>query len=51
MLSSQKAIDLIHKFEGWDDPWIWPGDASGVTIGYGYDLGYEPFKKEWAGLL
>ena len=51
MLSSQKAIDLIHKFEGWDDPWIWPGDASGVTIGYGYDLGYEPFKKDWVGRI
>jgi GH24 family phage-related lysozyme (muramidase) len=51
MLSSQKAIDLIHKFEGWDDPWIWPGSDSGITIGYGYDLGYEPFQKDWVGRI
>jgi len=30
----------------------WPGGASGVTIGIGYDLGYQPtFEADWAGLL
>lgn len=31
----------------------WPGGASGVTIGVGYDIGYQQatFKKDWAGLL
>lgn len=32
----------------------YPGGASGVTIGIGYDLGYntkEQFEKDWAGVL
>jgi len=30
----------------------WPGGASGVTIGVGYDLGYQAaFEADWAGLL
>jgi len=30
----------------------WPGGASGVTIGVGYDLGYQTtFDADWAGLL
>ena len=30
----------------------WPGGASGVTIGIGYDLGYQTtFEADWAGLL
>jgi hypothetical protein len=30
----------------------WPGGASGVTIGIGYDLGYQTtFESDWAGLL
>lgn len=30
----------------------WPGGASGVTIGVGYDLGYQSdFEKDWADLL
>ena len=45
---SQRAIDLIIGFEVtsqaaytklYSHP-IWPGGASGVTIGIGYDLGY-----------
>ena len=51
MLSSQKAIDLILKFEGWDNPWEFQGGASGITIPYGYDLGYEPFLHDWVGKL
>lgn len=48
---SQKSRDLILSFEGFDVPWRWPGQSSGITIGRGYDLGYEPFDKDWAGLL
>ena len=52
MKSSEAAIELIHRFEGFDQPWIWPGGQSGITIGYGYDLGYEPsFLHDWCGLL
>lgn len=52
MISSQKAVDLILGFEGTDSPWVWPGDASGVTIGAGYDLGYEQkFESDWRGLI
>jgi len=30
----------------------WPGGGSGVTIGIGYDLGYQAtFEADWAGLL
>jgi hypothetical protein len=30
----------------------WPGGASGVTIGVGYDLGYQTtFEADWSGLL
>jgi GH24 family phage-related lysozyme (muramidase) len=32
--------DLIISFEGCDHHPDWPGGASGVTIGWGYDLGY-----------
>jgi hypothetical protein len=45
---SQKAIDLIVFYEVNDEPTYtrrytaptWPGGASGVTIGIGYDIGY-----------
>jgi GH24 family phage-related lysozyme (muramidase) len=48
----QKAIDFILEAEGIDQPSQWPGAESGVTIGYGYDLGYETnFENDWAGRL
>lgn len=48
MRSGAKAIALIHRFEGVDNPRSWPGKASGVTIPYGYDLGYEQhFEDDW----
>jgi GH24 family phage-related lysozyme (muramidase) len=48
----QRAIDLILKSEGIDQPWKWPGGSSGITIGYGYDLGYETtFVRDWAGVI
>jgi GH24 family phage-related lysozyme (muramidase) len=51
---SPNARDLIFKFEGVDQPWDWPGGASGITIGYGYDLGQEPaddFHADWTSYL
>lgn len=55
---SKKAQQLILSEEGIDQPWKWPGvdsnDASGVTIGVGYDLGYvdrESFEKTWKDVL
>lgn len=59
---SQEAADLIIAFEIGDranysrrfgSP-IWPGAASGVVIGIGYDLGYvsaEQFAADWKSSL
>src|ERR1044072_9390241 len=48
----QKAIDLILEAEGLDQPYLWPGGQSGITIGYGYDLGYEKtFDTDWKDVL
>lgn len=56
---SQESIDLIIKYEvGGGEKYYskyltkptWPQGASGVTIGIGYDLGYNSasqFKKDW----
>lgn len=49
---SEKALDLIIGFEGLNQPGKWPGSASGITVGYGYDLGHvtaEKFESDWAG--
>jgi GH24 family phage-related lysozyme (muramidase) len=46
----QAAINLILSDEGVDQPWEWPGGDSGITIGHGYDLGFESedrFVKDW----
>jgi len=60
---SQKALDLIIKHEvGGGEPYYnkalkkpcYPGGASGVTIGVGYDLGYnseEQFTADWGKVL
>lgn len=51
---TEKAKKLIFDFEGIDQPSDWPGGASGITIGLGYDLGYESagdFEKDWKALL
>src|SRR5260370_10656324 len=51
---SPKARDLIFEFEGVDQPSQFPGGASGITIGYGYDLGQEPaddFHADWTPYL
>src|SRR4051812_9904678 len=51
---TEKAKKLIFDFEGIDQPCDWPGGQSGITIGIGYDLGYEStgdFEKDWQPLL
>lgn len=62
-LISQKAFDLIIEYEvGGGSSYYnralktptYPGGESGVTIGIGYDLGYntlEQFKKDWESVL
>ena len=47
---SKNALDLIYHFEGLDTAFNWPGGASGITIGIGFDLGYnlrEQIQKDW----
>jgi GH24 family phage-related lysozyme (muramidase) len=48
---SDKAIDLILESEGCDIVPSWPGGASGITYGHGYDLGYNSeaqIKRDWS---
>jgi|GEM_PF-5971195 len=53
MIISQKAIDLIVREEVSSEAYYrrhythpeWPGGASGVTVGIGYDLGYQSVAK------
>lgn len=47
-----KALELVLDAEGFDQPGKWPGGDSGITIGIGYDLGYESsFVDDWKSLL
>jgi GH24 family phage-related lysozyme (muramidase) len=51
---TEKAKNLIWEYEGIDQPGEWPGGDSGVTIGLGYDLGYESagdFQNDWQACL
>ena len=60
---SPGAFDLIVSYETGGRPYyehvsnarpIWPQASSGVTIGFGYDLGYVTdleFKRDWTALL
>ena len=51
---SERAKALILDAEGLNRPGKWPGGASGITIGYGYDLGQvkvERFVADWGELL
>ena len=46
----ERALELIFKFEGFDQPSAWPGGGSGVTLGIGYDLGFhtrDEFFSDW----
>jgi GH24 family phage-related lysozyme (muramidase) len=50
MTVSGKALRLILDCEGMNQPGAWPGGASGITIGIGYDLGYvtvDQFESDW----
>lgn len=50
MSISQAARDLILEMEGFSSKPEWPGGQSGVTIGFGYDLGYvtvDEFESDW----
>lgn len=52
MVFSPKALRIITEFEGINQPGQWPGHRSGVTLGYGYDLGYvtvDQFEADWEG--
>lgn len=47
---SPKAFKLIVDHEGLNQPGAWPGASSGITIGYGYDLGHRTmleFVRDW----
>ena len=47
---SDRALRLIIDFEGINQPGAWPGASSGITLGYGYDLGHvtpEQFERDW----
>ena len=50
MSISVAARDLILEMEGFSSKPEWPGGQSGVTIGFGYDLGYvtaDQFESYW----
>ena len=50
MIISQKAFDLITSFEGCSLAPDWPGGASGITYGFGYDCGYnlhDQIQRDW----
>lgn len=48
----RKAIDLILEAEGVDQPGKWPGGGSGITLGYGCDIGADPKSLDfWSGIL
>jgi len=47
---SPKAEALILEYEGYDQPGRWPGGQSGITLAYGYDIGYctrDQFLSDW----
>lgn len=51
---SEAALKLILESEGLDQPSKWPGKASGITIGFGDDLGYQSvaeFTANWQPVL
>ncbi len=54
LIINDKTKQMILGFEGKDQPGIWPGGASGITIGVGYDLGYvtvDQFESDWGPYL
>lgn len=54
MTISDAARALILGMEGFSAKPQWPGGQSGVTIGFGYDLGYvtvDQFESDWGELV
>lgn len=50
----RECLEFIIDQEGMDQPCLFPGGDSGVTIGHGYDLGAESeadLRKQWADWL
>ena len=48
----QRAISMILEAEGIDQPAKWPGGESGMSLGYGCDIGADPKSLEyWRGIL
>ncbi|HET7436517.1 MAG TPA: hypothetical protein VFN10_17545 [Thermoanaerobaculia bacterium] len=51
---TDKSVNLILSFEGLGQPCDWPGGESGITIGYGSDLGQctqAEFQQQWGETL
>lgn len=46
---SEKAVKLIMEFENDPSDYLgrpeWPGEESGITIGFGWDLGHTPWDQ------
>ena len=54
MTLSYAARALILETEGFSSKPDWPGGQSGVTIGFGYDIGYvtvDQFESDWGELV
>jgi GH24 family phage-related lysozyme (muramidase) len=48
----QEAVSIILEAEGIDQPGKWPEGDSGITLGYGCDIGADPKSLEyWRGIL
>jgi hypothetical protein len=48
----QEAVSMILEAEGIDQPGKWPEGESGITLGYGCDIGADPKSLEyWRGIL
>jgi hypothetical protein len=50
----RECLEFIVDQEGMDQPWIFPGGSSGITLGHGYDLYAEPddqLRKDWTAFL
>lgn len=50
MIITSKVLALFHRWEGWNEPWKVPPLESGITIGWGYDLGQvtrDQFSADW----
>ena len=53
IISSEVSNRRVYEQKGYDRP-TWPGGKSGVTIGFGYDLGQastDDFRADWQGYL